>query len=107
MFKVTQDPQFTHAVKVQVPVDGGHVEQSFKTRFRVVPLEELQDLMTLEGQELALKRVIVDMEELVDEQKQPLEYSDELRDQLIAVPYVRAALVRTYQAGILKARTGN
>jgi len=107
MFTVTTDPQFTHDVKVQVPVDGGHKEQSFKTRFRVIPIEELEDLATIEGQTLALKRVIVSMDELEDDQKRTVSYSDEIRDQLIGVPYVRIALIRTYREGITKARPGN
>jgi len=107
MFTVTDDPQFTHDVKVQVPVDGGHKEETFKTRFRVIPLEELEDLASLEGQKLALKRVIVTMSDLIDHEKNEVSYSDELRDQLIDVPYVRMALIRTYREGILKARPGN
>lgn len=107
MFTVTQDPQFTHDVKVQVPVDGGHKEETFKCRFRVIPVEELDDLLTVEGQKLALQRVIVSMSDLVDDQKEEVTYSDELRDQLIGVPYVRAGLLQTYRAAVVKARPGN
>lgn len=107
MFTVTNDPQFTHDVKVQVPVDGGHKEETFKTRFRVIPIEELDDLSSLEGQKLALKRVIVSMSDLVDNEGKEVSYSDELRDQLIGVPYVRLSLIRTYREGITKARPGN
>tara|TARA_B100001179_G_C18397208_1_gene320075 strand:+ start:362 stop:685 length:324 start_codon:yes stop_codon:yes gene_type:complete len=107
MFTVTTDPQFTHVVSVQVPVDGGHKEETFKCRFRVIPVEELDDLLSVEGQKLALQRVIVSMSELVDEDKKDVPYSDELRDQLIAVPYVRAGLLRTYREAVVKARPGN
>lgn len=107
MFKVLSEPTFTHAVKVSVPVDGGHQEQSFKATFRVLPLDELRADESEDSQKAMLQRTIVGLDELVDEADQPLTYSDALRDQLIAVPYVRIALARTYVSAVTKARQGN
>ena len=107
MFKVTTDPQFTHPVKVFVPVDGGHAEQSFKATFRVEGVEELDQVQDEGGQRAVLQRVIVGMSDLVGEDEQPLSYSDRLRDQLIGVPYVRIALFRTYLEAVTKAKAGN
>lgn len=106
MFKVSSEHTFTHPVKVMVPVDGGHVEQSFKTKFRVLPLDDQAD-GSEEGEQVTLRKAIVSMSDLVGEDDQPLAYSDGLRDQLIAVPYVRIALMRAYIGAVAKARVGN
>lgn len=107
MFKVTEERTFTHDVKVKVPTDGGHVEQTFKTTFRVVDIDELEDTATLEGQTKTLQRVVKGMDDLVDESEKKLDYSDELRDKLIRVPFVRQALLRTYLKAIAGASSGN
>jgi hypothetical protein len=109
MFKIIDEPEFTHEVKVLVPVDGGHQEQSFKTRFRVVPLDELEDLelATSAGQETFLRRVVVRFDDIVDAQGQPMPQSDELTNRMLATPYVRTALFRAYTAAMTKARVGN
>jgi len=107
MFKVTEDRRFTHDVKVMVPTDGGHSEESFKAEFRVVDIDNLGDTASLEGQQETLRRVVVSMSELVDDEKNEMPYSDELRDRLIRVPYVRSALLQTYLRAITKTRAGN
>ena len=107
MFKVTTDPRFTHPVKVFVPVDGGHKEQTFKATFRVEDVEQLEQVQDELGQRGVLERVIVGMSDLVGDDDQPLEYNDALRDQLIGVPFVRIALFRTYLEAVTKARAGN
>jgi len=107
MFKFTADPKFTHPVTVCAPVDGGFKEQTFRATFRVIPVDELGDTATLEGQKQLLTRIVCGFEDLVDDAEQPLPYSDELRSQLIAVPYVRAALVQTYLQAVTKTKLGN
>lgn len=111
MFKVSADPRFTHEVKVMVPVDGGHTQQTFRATFRALPIDELtgdDDPGDPNGSNAALlKRVIVDLNDLLGDDDKPLTYSDELRDRLIGVPYVRVALMSTYIAAITKARAGN
>ncbi|PTX37164.1 hypothetical protein C8N34_1539, partial [Gemmobacter caeni] len=37
MFKLLQKPEFSHTVKLSVPVDGGHDTQTFTARFRALP----------------------------------------------------------------------
>lgn len=87
MFKVTREPKFTHPVKVCVPVDGGHREETFKATFRVIPIDDFSDTTTLEGQQELLRKVIFSLDDLIGDDEKPAPYSDELRDQLIAVPY--------------------
>ena len=107
MFKVVSEPTFTVPVTVCVPVDGGHKDQDFKVKFLVVDVDELGEASGLAGQQKLLKRVVRGFEELVDDNDKPMPYSDALRDQLIAVPYVRAAMLQTYLAAIGKTRVGN
>ena len=110
MFKITTDPRFTHEVKVMVPVDGGHEEQSFKVTFKVVPIDELKEDVSLsaeQNQARHLRQVVCGMADLVGDGDAPLDYSDKLRDQLIAIPYVRIAMMRAYLGAVTKARAGN
>jgi len=110
MFKVTNDPRFTHEVKVMVPVDGGHVEQSFKATFRVLQLDQLSDgegLTAEEEQTQTLRKVICDLTDIEGDDGKALPYSEQLRDQMIGIPYVRIALMKTYLAAVTKARAGN
>ncbi|MEA3265209.1 MAG: hypothetical protein U9R07_17190 [Pseudomonadota bacterium] len=112
MFKLSADPRFTHEVKVQVPVDGGHKEQSFKATFRVLPLDQLtaedEDASSDDQSQVnTLRKVVVGLDDLVDDAGEPVPYSDEIRDQLIGVPYVRIALMQTYIRAITKVKAGN
>lgn len=110
MFVVTNEPKFTHDVKVMVPVDGGFKEQSFKATFRVLPMAELADDPMLDpgaNQAATLRKVIAHLSDLVDDNQQAIEYSDSLRDQLIGVSYVRIALMQTYLAAVTKSKVGN
>ena len=107
MFKVVAEPQFTHTVKVRVPVDGGHEDQSFKARFRVIDTDEVAEIELKEGRKAAVKRILVSMDELTDADGNPVSYSDALRDQLIQLPYVEIALYRTYLEAVTGAKTGN
>ena len=108
-FQIAKSREFTHKVTVQVPVDGGHKEETFKCRFRVVSAETLalHDLMTAEGTESYLRAICVRFEDVVGEDGQPIEHSDELMDTMLGIPFVRLALVRVYTAAMAKARLGN
>lgn len=109
MFKIAKSPEFTHKVTVQVPVDGGHQEQTLKCRFRVISAETLalHDLMTAEGTESWLRAICVRFEDVVDDDGQPVEQSDDLTNTLLGIPYVRLALVRAYTVAMSKAKLGN
>lgn len=108
MFKVATDPTFTHEVEVMVPIDGGWDRQSFKATFRVLAEDaERPDLSTVDGSTSFLRRTVTNMDGLEGEDGKPQHYSDALRDRLLRVPYVQAALVRTYVAAVSKAPAGN
>jgi len=107
MFKIEADPKFTHDVTVCVPVDGGHANQTFKVTFRVVDIDQLGDTSSLEAQQELLRKIVCGMDDMIDDADQPVPYSDALRDQLIAKPYVRAAMIQTYLSAITKTKLGN
>lgn len=109
MFIVVDEPTFAHAVKVLVPVDGGHEPQSFKAVFKVLATDREAefDLSTATGSTEFLRAIVVGMDELVDAAGAPLPYSDALRDRLLRLPFVRVALVKAYFEAIRKATEGN
>ena len=109
MFKVTQNPEFTHDVPVMVPIDDGHEEQNLRTRFRVMSLDEMEafDLSGKEGTTEFLRRAVVRFTNLADEDGNQLECTEALRDQQIDLNYVRLALTTAYTKAMYKARVGN
>lgn len=107
MFKVVQHPTFRTVAKVQVPTEEGIVEQTFGVRFRVT--SEVTEAAA-EGGVPWLKEHILAIDDLCDEEGKPLAYSEDLRDQLLAQPYVRVALFAAYfdaTSGVKAAKRGN
>ncbi|MDX8354358.1 hypothetical protein [Cognatiyoonia sp. IB215182] len=109
MFKVVEEPEFTHDVPIQVPDDDGHSEQILRTRFRAISLSdgEAYDLSTKEGTTAYLQRIIVSFENLVDLEDRKIAYTDAVRDQLLDRPYIRMGLTTAYMRAMHKARAGN
>jgi hypothetical protein len=111
MFIVAANPQFTHTVKILVPSDGGHLEQSLKVTFKVIDSDEEQaerhDLNTIAGSIAFCKEVVVSLDDLVDAEDKPVVYSDQLRDRLLKVPYIRTPIARAYYDAMTKATVGN
>lgn len=109
MFKLQKDPQFTHDVPVMVPVDDGHQEEMLRTRFRVLDDEALAEIdwESKDGAKVFLRAVIVRFEDVVDDHDKPILMSDELRERMIAKPYIRDGLTTAYGKALSKARLGN
>lgn len=109
MFVVTNDPKFTHTVEAMAPTDGGYQSQSFRVTYRVVEGEEFErfDLNSRQGSTEFLCRIIVTMDDLVDANRNPIHYSDAVRDQVIRLPWARRAIVRGYFDALNKEAEGN
>ncbi len=109
MFKLVDQPEFTHDVAVMTPVDGGHKEETFKARFKVLPDEELKkhDLLSLDGQKALVRDVWVSASDIADDADKPLAWNDDLREQMLALPYVVIALLHTYTKAVTKQKAGN
>lgn len=107
MFKIVENPEFTHTVKVQVPVDGGHELQEFKARFRVIEDPDEALFVSVEAVKAYLRRLVIEMSDLADETGKALQWSDMIREAMLAQPHVRIALLHTYRAAVSKVRAGN
>lgn len=107
MFKITTEPKFTHKVTIFVPIDGGHKEESFSATFRVLDIDDVTALGTLSEQSDVLSRALVGFADVIDDEGNAVAYSDEMRDRLIATPYVRIGLLTAYSQALGKARRGN
>jgi hypothetical protein len=108
-FKIDIERTFTRRILVQVPVDGGFKEESLKATYRALPPDRIEefDLATAEGGDEFLRAVIVELDELLDASGTPLAYNDEVRDQVIRIPYARLPLVKGYFDAVSRARKGN
>lgn len=109
MFNIDARPEFTHPVTVLEPADAGHSEQTFQARFRVVDEDEAREInaVNTDGVKDFLRAAIVSLDDIVGKDGKPIAYSAELRDRMLALPYVRLALMRTYTDAITKFRVGN
>lgn len=109
MFKVATEPTFTHTVEAMVPVDGGHAKENFKATFRAISLEESNkfDLKDVESVGAFIKRVVVSLDDIADAEGKAIPFNDQVFDQVLALPWARSALARTYFAAVSKAVEGN
>ncbi len=109
MFRIVENPEFTHTVPVAVPSDGGHREETMRVRFRVIA-DELADSFDLQdpvGVKDFLRAVIVRIDDLVGGDNKPLDWSVDLRELVLGLPYARLALLRGYMTAVVKTRLGN
>ncbi|MVO16854.1 hypothetical protein [Parasedimentitalea huanghaiensis] len=109
MFNVVTIPKFTRTVKVQVPDGDSHVEQSFKANFQVLSDDKSEGLnwSDIDGIKAFLREAMISADELVDEKNEPVAFSDEIREGLLSLPYVRVALLKTYTLAQVQESVGN
>src|SRR5258707_1023849 len=97
-FNIAAKPTFRRPVTVHVPDGDAARTEQFIATFRVLPVDDEAkfDLETGEGSTGFLKAVIVRLDDLADANGKAVEYSDDVRDEVLRQPYVRMALARTY-----------
>lgn len=105
MFKIASNPEFSHLVKVRVPVDGGFADHEFTARFRVIPWSRLVAVENDPAEQLRL--IWVGWEGIVGDDGTPVPYSSAMRDQLIDLMFVRAPVLRAYVDAVAGAKRGN
>lgn len=106
MLKIAKRPEWTHEVTISVPVDGGFENQTCRVRYRL--LGEAAIDPTDQTPESMLRAVVVRIDDLVDEAtNEPMAWSDAVRDQLFAMPFMQVGLVRGYYRSVTGAREGN
>ncbi|EEW59764.1 conserved hypothetical protein [Ruegeria sp. TrichCH4B] len=109
MFNVEETPSFTRTVKVKVPKGEGHEEQTFKAAFNVVDDEVIEGVPLQNTAEVkkVLRKMLTGMEDLANTAGEAIPYSDEIREKILKLPYVRIALIAAYYDGVTDQRSGN
>lgn len=99
MFKIEQQKTVIWPVSVSIPRDGGRITRStFDAEFELLPQNEFTAIYQQDGgnDEDLLRRVLVGWQGVADPDGDPFDYSEERRELLIGIPYVRTALVSAY-----------
>jgi len=104
--KLIQRPTFKHRITAKVPIDGGHRDEVFEVRYQLASTPDA-DLSSDPLKDDFLRDVVVEIYDMVDEAGQPLSWSDEVRDQVFALPWARMAILTGYFTAIMGARAKN
>lgn len=113
MFTLVKEPRWIWPVKVQYPTDDGRFEEKqFRCLWRLVPEERRRELdASPTGTDTLLREAVVELLDLQDEGKSPLRHSPELLEAVIAQPWIRVAMVRSYVEALMgtpsEAASGN
>jgi hypothetical protein len=109
VFNVVTKPTFTRDVPVSVPSGDSFKEESLKATYSVLSDTDRDafDLATTEDVKAFLREIIVSLDDLADENGQPVTYSPAILEDLLGLGYVRLALLTTYTRAQVKAVTGN
>jgi len=114
MFVFRKASEFKWPVRIPVPEDGRAVAREVTGVFKTVAPERIQQIVQeaiagIRGDDAEemqanadlrlLREVLVGWDGIVDEDKQAIAFSDETREALMAVPYVRGAFVEAYNKG--------
>lgn len=106
MFVLKTERTFSWPVNIKVPTDGGQfATATFDCTFKLIDVERLK-ATALEDDKF-LKEVIVSWAGVEDSNGQALPFSEDARDKMIGIPYVRTALVAAYQEALSGARRKN
>ncbi len=109
MLKIVKNPEFTARVKVQVPTENGVIEESFVGRFRTISISDAEKFNGFATEEVSnwLRRILIGWEGIKDEDGKDVPFSDEAREQLIDIPFIRNAIGAAYNAAMMGAKRGN
>jgi small nuclear ribonucleoprotein (snRNP)-like protein len=109
MFKITSNPTFAHDVDIQVPVDDGFSDQKLRVRYRVVDLDDLENLKLddIKDQKKYLELIVDGFENLVDEDDKPIQNPHTLTKKILGRIYVRGPVMRAYMEAMAGAKVKN
>ncbi len=105
MLTISKKLRWVHTVTVLVPADHGQDEQTCRVTFQLAPTEVLAEANT--NADLLIEAVVARIDDLVDGDGRPLDWDDELRREVLTLPYVRMAVIKAYFASVSGARSGN
>lgn len=109
MLKVVKNPEFTATVKVLVPAEGGHSDASFTARFKALTVSQAEafNMMSVDGTNDWLRTILIGWEGVVDDDGEPVTFNNQVRDELLDVPFIRMAVIQSYNAAMMGAKRGN
>jgi len=109
MLKLKTDHSYSWPVVVQIPADGGKfTKATFDATFKVIPQDRIDGILRGGNVDAELLREVTEgWKGIQDEDGNDLPYSEEAREKLLSVPYVRAALVEAYLDSLSGARRKN
>jgi hypothetical protein len=107
VLRINKTPTFT--VSVPLVLDGIDEPQAFRATFRAISDEEAlaAETRTVDGFKAFLRRVVVRLHDLVDDQDAPVEFTPELLEEMLGFQHIRMALQAAYWKSVMKARLGN
>lgn len=106
MFKLEKKDTIKWPVQVNIPKDGGgFATHEFSAEFKLQEQSKMDLLIErLKNDDVdILRELVVGWSGVSDAEGNVVTYTDEARDQLIDIPYVRSALLKAY----FEAATGN
>jgi hypothetical protein len=105
MFKIAQKPTYKWPVTVQIPTDGGrYTKATFTAEFRAMSQKEIDELVLAgrDGDRDAdlCRELLVGWSGVQDEDGSEIAFSDEAKDRLLNITYVRHGLLDAFFASI-------
>jgi hypothetical protein len=106
-FKIALSQTYKKKVTVEIANEHGKMEKSdFVAEFKRVLGDDLDELRKLTGKEV-LRQVLVGAEGIKDEDNQTIEFSEAVKESLLAIPQAAVALVETFYESVYKAKEKN
>ena len=108
MFKLAP-ATFKREITVKVPVDGGFESQTMTVTYNVIPMDKSSEMLAQGGEGLIdfVNKITKRVDDIAGDDGKQLEWNDEVRDQLLNVPYVWAAILDGYKLAMGEARVKN
>lgn len=109
MFNLNTRPEFTRAVNVHTPAGEATRLDTFQATFRVLDDTVLAEhnTTTLDGQKELLRAATVSLGDIIDDNKQPVEYSPELLEAVMSNAFARNAMLATFSKVYAEEQVGN
>lgn len=104
--KILPRPTFRHKITARVPIDGGYRDETFTVKYQLASRPDA-DLSTDPMRDDFLSDVVMECEDLVDENGQPLPWSDDVRAAVFGLPWARLAILSGYFTAVTGARVKN
>ncbi len=106
-FKIALTPSYKVKVTVETPNDSNGFDRStFTAEFKRVSTDQLDEIQKKTKKEV-VDEVLVGFSDLVDEDNKSVEYNDETRAALLAIPQAVKALADGFLSSIFNAKEKN